>query len=186
MRISAFVTVSLDNFIARKNGDIDWIEEANKNITENNDCGYFKYTNSVDTFILGRNTYEKIISLGSWHYSKPVIVLTSDLESLYVPETLKKQIATSNLNPITLINRLKNIDTLNHISIEGGFTIQNFIANHLLDDIIITKVPILIGEGKPLFGPISYDKQIMRVNSHAYKFGFNQDHYRFINLRNVI
>ena len=150
-KCSVFIATSLDGFISRSNGSIDWLNEASAPVPEGEDSGYGEFMSSVDALVMGRNTFEQILSFdGDWPYrTTPVIVLSRQLKSL--PVDVPDTVSLSADVPKRLLQRLSR-QGLNHLYIDGGLTIQSFLAAGLIDEITITIIPILIGAGKPLFG----------------------------------
>ena len=103
--LSVFIATSLDGFIAREDGSLDWLDDANAAVPEGEDCGFVSFMNSVDVLVMGRNTYEKVLSFGQWPYeNKPVIVLSS--RALEIPDNLKNTVEHSSESPEELYQRL--------------------------------------------------------------------------------
>ena len=178
-KCSVFIATSLDGFISRKDGSIDWLNEANAVVPEGEDCGYAAFMSTVDALVMGRNTFEQVLSFdGKWPYgSTPVIVLSRQMKLL--PDDMLDTVSLSADDPKKLVQRLST-KGLNHLYIDGGRTIQSFLSSSLIDEITITVIPILLGEGKPLFGPLSDDVELELVESKAFEFGFVQSKYRVI------
>ena len=147
-----YCACSMDGFIAKVDGNIDWLTSIpNEN---NSDYGFGKFMERIDGIIMGRNTFEKLIEmdLEEWPYSKPVFVLRNILKT--IPEKLKHKVEIVNGD---LINILKNIKirNMNNIYVDGGKTIQSFLKENLIDEMIISTIPIILGNGIPLFGTIN-------------------------------
>jgi dihydrofolate reductase len=175
---SVFIATSLDGFIAREDGSLDWLDSANETVPDGEDCGYVSFMKSVDVLVMGRNSYEKVLSFGQWPYeTKPVVVLSSrDLE---IPENLKKTVEHSSESPEVLCERLSK-KGFNHLYIDGGITIQRFLSCRLISDLTITVIPVIIGTGKSLFGKLEKDIKIKHISTKAYEFGFIQSTYQVI------
>lgn len=174
-KISVYIATSLDGFIARKNGDIDWLNDANATVPEGEDFGYSVFIDSVDVLIMGRKTYEQVLTLGEWAYGQtPVIVMSRS--PIQFPAELPNSVTHSAEPPQLLYDRLAQ-DGAQHLYIDGGLTIQRFLAAGLIDDLTITVIPILLGEGKSLFGPLANEVHLTHLSSHAYDFGFVQLQY---------
>ena len=179
IRCSVFIAVSLDGFIARGNGDIDWLRNA-ENANGSEDYGYNEFIDSVDTLVIGRNTYELALTFKEWPYvGKRVVLLSSG--SPYIPDNLSDGVEIMSGSPAEVVERLSE-NGARHLYIDGGKTIQGFLNAGLIQDIIITHIPILIGEGIPLFGKLDRDIRFQHIETKAYKSGFVQSKYR--NLRN--
>lgn len=177
-KCSVFIATSLDGFISRTDGSIDWLNKASSLAPKGEDFGYQQFISSVDGMVMGRNTFEQVLSFGDWPYENlPVVVLSRQLDSF--PENMPPDVSLTDENPIALVHRLSN-EGLNHLYIDGGLTVQSFIAADLIDEITITIIPILLGEGKPLFGPLPADMEFELLESKAFNFGFVQNKYRSI------
>lgn len=178
VKCSVFIATSLDGFISRTDGSIDWLDDANARVPAGEDCGYGKFMASVHTLVMGRHTFELAKSFGEWPYgSTPVVVLSSRMSSL--PRTVPGSVSLSDETPPTLVTRLSS-QGMRHLYIDGGITIQRFIAAALIDEITITKIPVLLGVGKPLFGPLMSDVRLEHISTHAFDFGFVQSKYRVL------
>ena len=181
MKASIYIATTLDGFIARENGELDWLPGSDGEVpidSENEDFGFNAFMKSIDALIMGRNTYELVISTGSWPYgNKRVIVLSNTLRNLAdgIPNTVELK---SEL-PNDIYNNLKNSGA-KHLYIDGGKTIQGFLNSGLIDEIIITRVPVLIGTGIPLFGPLNNDKKLKHIETQTFKNGFVQTKYEVI------
>jgi dihydrofolate reductase len=178
-KCSVFIATSLDGFISRTDGSIDWLNKANAIVPEGEDCGYAQFMSSIDALILGRNTFEQVLTFGEWAYkSIPVVVLSRHLNTL--PSNVPATVSLSAENPTQLVERL-SAEGLNHLYVDGGITIQSFLAAGLIDEITVTIIPVLLGSGKSLFGALPNDLQIEHVASKVFDFGFVQSRYRVIN-----
>lgn len=173
VKVSVYIATSLDGFIARKNGDIDWLSGGEGS----EDYGYAEFMSTVDCIVMGRNTYEKVQTFGGWPYQKKVIVLTS--RDLPVPADLTEKVERLHLSPAELIGELQSRD-IRQIYLDGGVTIQRFLQAGLVDEITITIIPILIGEGLPLFGALDKDVKIELLRSQSFNNGFVQNKYRVL------
>jgi dihydrofolate reductase len=173
VKVSVYIGTSLDGFIARKNGDIDWLTGGEGG----EDYGYAEFIATVDHVVMGRNTYEKVLTFGDWPYEKKVIVLTSrDLE---IPPPLAGKVEVSRLPPADLLAELERRGA-RHIYLDGGVTIQRFLREGLVNELTITTLPVLIGEGLPLFGPLERDQKLQLLESRSFSNGFVQSKYRII------
>ncbi len=172
---SVFIATSLDGYIAREDGDIDWLNDANKVVPEGEDCGFFAFMDSVDALVMGRNTFEKVLSFGQWPYGdKPVIVLSSN--RIEIPASLPEIVTWSSESPSELSDRLVN-EGVKRIYVDGGVTIQHFLAEGLVKDITITNIPVLLGSGIPLFSSVVEDISLKHIQTKTYDFGFVQSTY---------
>ncbi|MEQ8855859.1 dihydrofolate reductase family protein [Gimesia sp.] len=171
-----FIAVSLDGFIARKDGSLDWLpgsDGAGDQPAE--DFGYQQFMNGIDVLVMGRHTFETVLSFGTWSYGdKRVIVLSS--QSISLPDDLPASVEVRNSSPTQLFQDLTAED-LHNAYIDGGITIQRFLAAGLIDELIITRIPTLIGEGLPLFGKLAQDIPLQHRETRSFENGFVQSRY---------
>lgn len=173
---SVFIATSLDGYISRADGAIDWLETANATIPPGEDCGYAEFMASVDVLVMGRNTFDLVIGFPEWPYGgKPVIVLTS--RPLQLPAAPPVTVSVSSETPAALTKRLED-EGVRRIYVDGGITIQRFLAAGLIDDLTVTTIPVLLGSGRRLFGALDADVWLERVATRAFPFGFVQSTYR--------
>lgn len=170
MTASVFVGTSLDGFIARPNGDFDFLPEGG-----GEPHGYEEFMAGVDALVIGRKTFEKVLTLGAWPYGdKRVVVLSSrpvDL-SAAVGGVVEQMAGT----PAEIVAQLADSGA-HHLYIDGGITIQEFLRTGLIQRLIITRVPVLIGEGIPLFGTLPHDIRLRHVATRQYQSGLVQSEY---------
>jgi dihydrofolate reductase len=170
MRVSVFVGTSLDGFIARPNGDLDWLPEGG-----GEPHGYNEFIASVDALVIGRKTFEKVLTFEAWPYGdKRVVVLSSrpvDL-SAAVGGVVEQMAGT----PAEIVSQLA-ASGAHHLYIDGGITIQGFLRAGLVQRLIITRVPVLIGRGVPLFGALPRDIRLRHIATRHYPSGLVQSEY---------
>jgi dihydrofolate reductase len=143
MKVSVFIATSLDGFIARNDGGLDWLDEANAIVPDGEDCGFQVFMDSVDTLIMGRKTYEKILSFGEWPYGEtPVVVLSRNPISF--PPNVPDSVTHSSERLRDLLKRLSD-EEVEHVYVDGGITIQRFLAEALIDEITVTVIPVILG-----------------------------------------
>ena len=106
-KTSAFIATSLDGFIARLDGSIDWLNQANAAVPRGEDCGYMAFMETVDGLVMGRNTFEQVLSFGEWPYGEKKVVVLSRT-GVAVPEALKQIVSASTEAPNLLIERLSS------------------------------------------------------------------------------
>jgi len=144
-----YIATSLDGFIATVDGGIDWLNDIPN--PENSDFGFSEFMSGIDALVMGRNTFEKVLSFGFWPYEKPVFVLSNTLQS--IPEKYKKKAELINGDVKDIVKELNSRGFLN-LYIDGGKVIQGFLREDLIDEMFITLVPVLLGDGIPLFGKL--------------------------------
>src|SRR5687767_12210538 len=150
MKTSVFVGISLDGFLARENGDIDWLTGSGE--SSGGDHGFKEFFDTVDVLVMGRNTYEKVLTFDKWYYgTKPVVVLTT--RPLEIPKRLAASVEAMRGTPAEIVQRLVARGA-KHLYIDGGITIQRFLRDGLIDRLVISRLPVLIGTGIPLFGAL--------------------------------
>lgn len=143
-----FIGTSLDGYIADKQGGLDWLHALPN--PESDDMGYNAHTDRIDALVMGRNTMDMVLSFGiDWPYSKPVYVLSNTLTE--VPKELEGKVFLMKGELTQLIENL-NSKGINNLYIDGGITIQNFMKEDLIDELIISTIPVVLGGGSPLFG----------------------------------
>lgn len=146
MSNTVYIATSIDGYIARKDGSIDWLlEQPNPS---GSDYGFAEFMDRIDGIIMGRNTFETVSAFDEWAYTKPVFVLTNTLTELSGKWASKGQIVKGELSEVLQSLHDKNITRL---YIDGGKTIQNFLKQDLIDEMVITRIPVLLGSGIPLF-----------------------------------
>jgi dihydrofolate reductase len=169
MRASTFIATSVDGFIARANGAIDWLPPNG-----GEPHGYVEFMATVDAIVIGRKTFETVLEFEAWPYEKPVVVLTSNPDRVTLPPGADAEVM--NATPQEVADRL-NRRGLSHLYVDGGVTVQRFLAAGLLQRFIITRVPVLLGTGIPLFGPLASDVRLEHVDTRSYRSGLVQSEY---------
>lgn len=167
-----YIATSLDGFIATRNGGIDWLNEIPN--PEKSDYGYAEFINRIDAIVMGRNSFEKVLTFDFWPYDKPVFVLSNTLTGL--PDTAlgKAEVINGDLYELIIILRKRGYDNL---YIDGGKTIQNFLEDDLIDEMIITRVPILLGDGIPLFGKLTQGMKFNHTKTEILNNYLVKSHY---------
>jgi dihydrofolate reductase len=174
-KCSVFIATSLDGFVARSDGSIDWLERANTSVPACEDCGYADFMHTVDAIVIGRSTFEKVLSFPDWPYgSKPVYVLSTTIRRL--PVGVPNSVHLLNATPDDVVRRTAEAGH-RHLYIDGGRTIQGFLRAGLITELTITVIPMLLGSGLRLFGDLSADTDLRLLSSRAFPFGFVQSHY---------
>jgi len=170
MECTVYIATSLDGFIARSNGGIDWLP-----VPGAEDYGYAEFMDSVDAIVMGRNTFELALTFGDWPYEKPVVVLSSRPSSLAHP--LPSGVRMSSGDPEAILAELTSAGA-RHVYVDGGVTIRRFLEAGRITRVIITTVPVLIGSGVPLFGGTTRDIRLQHVRTRAFANGLVQSEYR--------
>ena len=170
MKLSVFCGVSVDGFLARPNHALDFLSTG-----EQEPHGFEEFYRTIDVVIIGRKTFEIVLTLGKWFYGKtPVIVLSSGrLDFSSVGGGVVEQMSGE---PGEIVTQLK-ARGFKHAYVDGGITIQRFLAAGCIDRLVITRVPVLIGAGIPLFGPVPRDISLRHVATRCYNGGLVQSEY---------
>ncbi len=176
MKASVFVGTSLDGFIARENGELDWLTGSDESGGAN--YGFKDFFDTVDMLVMGRHTYEKVLTFDQWYYgTKPVIVLTT--RQLEIPQRLAATVESMSGPPAEIVQRLAARGA-KHLYIDGGNTIQRFLSAGLVNRIIISRLPILIGKGISLFGPLPRDIKLRHMSTREFAGGMVQSEYEVL------
>lgn len=173
---SVFVATSLDGFIARSDGSIDWLVETNAVATSGEDYGYRDFMDTVDAIVLGRLTFEQVLTFGEWPYGEQRVVVLSG-KGVGVSEAIRRTVSVTAEPPPKLAERLAT-EGVRHVYVDGGQAIQGFLAAGPISAITVTVVPVLLGSGRPLFGSLAADVALKHVSTRAYLNGFVQSKYR--------
>lgn len=169
MRGSVFVGTSLDGYIARTDGTLDFLDPW-----AGEDAGFEEFLASVDALVMGRKTYDIVLDGGTWHYGeKPVYVLSSrDIARLPAGGVVERMSGTANDIASALAVR-----GIGHIYVDGGAIVQQFLRAGLIQRLIISRVPVLIGSGIPLFGELERDVVLRHVATRNFANGLVQSEY---------
>jgi dihydrofolate reductase len=170
-RCSVFIATSLDGFIARPDGRIDWLSVVAR---PGEDYGYRRFFGTVDTMVIGRKTYEAALAFGDWPYAgkRCVVMSRSALGPKHGAEVYSGA-------PEPLVDRLTS-EGAKRIYVDGGSVIRQFIAAGLVTDMVVSIVPVLLGDGIPLFGPSGPEVRLELVESRSFKSGLAQLEYRIV------
>ena len=173
MKASVFVGTSVDGFIARRNGDFDFLPEGG-----GEPHGYDEFLASVDVLVIGRHTYEKVLTFDSWPFvGKRTVVLSSrPLEPAKFSGAVVERMSGT---PAEITERLSGSGS-RHAYVDGGITVQRFLRAGLIQRIIVTRVPVLIGDGIPLFGSLPADLSLRHVLTTAYPSGLVKSEYEVL------
>ena len=172
--IIVYIATSIDGYIADKNGQLDWLTSI-ENPTES-DFGFFEFIAGIDAIVMGRVTFETVLSFGiDWPYEKPVYVLSNSLVTL--PDNLPANVKLLAGSAQEIIHQLE-VDGYHNIYLDGGSTVQEFFAQDLVDELIITRAPIILGEGKSLFKTLPQSTSFKHIKTQVYLDALVKTHYR--------
>jgi len=170
MTASVFIGTSVDGFIARPNGDLDFLPEGG-----GEPHGYAEFIASVDAIVIGRKTFETVLAFEAWPYGgKRVVVLSNrPVDFAAVRGGVVEQMAGP---PADIVSQLA-VTGAHHLYIDGGVTIQGFLRAGVIQRLVITRVPVLIGRGIPLFGTLPHDVHLKHISTRHYSSGLVQSEY---------
>lgn len=169
-----FIATSLDGYIADPNGNIDWLHEIPN--PEGIDMGFMAIQDRVDALLMGRTTFETVLSFGvDWPYQKPVFVLSSKLEA--VPKELEDKVFLVSGAIETVLKQIHDRG-YRQLYVDGGRVIRSLMELELIDELIVSSIPIVLGGGKPLYPELSQPQRFELVDSTVYLDAIVQSHYK--------
>jgi dihydrofolate reductase len=168
-----FIATSLDGYIADKNGGIDWLHNIPN--PDKLDMGYSNFMQGIDAIVMGRNTFETICGFDiEWPYTVPVFVLSNSLNN--IPEKFKNK-AEIIKGDLPKIIREIHTKGYQNLYIDGGKTIQSFLDQNLINEIIVTIIPIILGDGIPLFNKINKTITFKCIHTLLFSNHIVQNHF---------
>lgn len=180
MKVSVFVGASIDGFIARPDGGLEWLDAAG-----NEPHGYDEFIATVDAIVMGRATFEIVMGFESWPYRKlRVVVLSSRPVDLRAAVARGGIVDQMNGAPEEILAKLA-AQGVQHVYLDGGVTIQRFLRAGRVDRMVISRVPVLIGRGIPLFGSLDRDVLLRHVGTRSFAGGLVQSEYEVVGRANV-
>lgn len=176
MKASVFIGTSLDGFIARLNGSFDFLPAGG-----GEPHGYTEFIATVDAIVMGRNTFETVLTMTPWPYGKKRVVVLSS-QPLDLSTVLGGTVEQMSGSPAEIVSKLV-ASGAHHLYIDGGITIQRFLRAGLIQRVIITRVPVLIGEGIPLFSTLPHDIHLRHIATKQYPSGLVSSEYHVIDAK---
>ena len=170
MKTSVFVGTSVAGFIARHNGDFDFLPEGG-----GEPHGYSEFIATVDVLVIGRNTFEKVLTFDTWPYQEMRVVVLSN-RTIDTSAISAARVERMSGPPSEIVSHLA-AGGARHAYIDGGITVQQFLRAGLIQRLIITRVPVLVGQGIPLFGSLPQDVKLRHVSTQAYASGLVKSEY---------
>ena len=173
MKTTVFIGTSLDGFIARTNGDIDWlVQYANEEAVR----AYEEFIRRIDAIVIGRGTFEKVLGFPRWPYSEKLNVFVLSTSIKQVPDRVREKVTLLSMNPRELLNYLSG-KGFAFVYVDGGKVIQDFLKEDIIDELIVSTAPVLIGSGIPLFGYLGTDLQFKHMRTEIYSNGLVRSCY---------
>lgn len=177
IKVSVFMAKSMDGFIARPDGDVSWLHTGEP-LPDGDDAGYTSFFGTIDVLVLGRGSFEKVLTFDPWPYgTTPVVVMSSSLTQ--IPEKLRDSVRIDRSTLEDLLDKLAN-QGFKHVYLDGGRVIQSFLRADLVDEMTLTTIPVLIGSGIPLFGELEQDVHLKHMRTHAWDNGMVQSTYKVL------
>ncbi len=176
MKKIAFLATSVDGYIARSDGSLDWLDKANTLVPKDFDGGFKDFLSNTDAIVMGRKTYEQVVSFGVWPYEKTPVWVLSQNKKMTLSKDHEGKAFLIKESIQSLCERWEKKGA-KQIYIDGGQTIRSFLAEGLLDELIITTVPVALGSGLHLFQGIKKDVELKLIKNQSYDFGYVQMHY---------
>lgn len=167
-----YIAQSLDGYIATSDGGVEWLNEIPN--PEKSDFGFSEFIGKIDALVMGRNTFELVLTFGSWSYEKPVFVLSNTLTK--IPDYLTRKVELVKGTPKEIVKTLTSRD-FHNLYIDGGQTIQSFLREDMIDEMIITTIPILLGNGIPLFGELTQSIKFNHIKTSILNKSLVMSHY---------
>ena len=172
MKASVFVGTSVDGYIARSDGALDFLPPDG-----GEPHGYDEFMASVDALIVGRHTYETVLAFDAWPYGdKPVFVLSTKTLRPPLAGAVVERMSGSPEEIVAMLTRRG----FQHAYVDGGVTIQSFLRAKLIQRLTITRVPVIIGVGIPLFGPTTRDVMLKHIRTQQYPSGLVKSEYEVL------
>ncbi len=171
MTTKVFIGTSLDGFIAGTDGDLEWLTTFA--VPEVN-VGYEEFINKIDAVVIGRGTFETVLSFPEWPYKQPVFVLSTTMKRL--PERLEGKATLLSMMPKKILTHLSDKGFAS-LYVDGGKVIQAFLRDDCIDELIIARVPVLLGSGIPLFGYMQNALQFRHIKTVSYANGLVRSYY---------
>jgi dihydrofolate reductase len=173
MITSVFVGVSLDGFIARRNGEYDFLPADGG---ESN--GYSEFIASVDALVIGRKTFETVLAFPEWPYGEKQVVVLST-RRLDLSKVRRGRVEQMSGPPAEIVSRLSGRG-FQHVYVDGGLTVQDFLRAGQIQRIIINRYPVLIGDGIPLFGSLPHDVRLRHITTQTSMNGSVKSEYQVV------
>lgn len=167
-----FIAMSLDGFIARADGSLDWLAEFNR---ADEDYGYDEFINAMDGIIMGRKTFEVISGFDQWPYTKPVIVLSTSLQADELPGDIASEVVIARSVPEARTEAARQ--GWKRAYIDGGAAIRSFLTEGAMCELVVSQVPILLGEGIPLFAGLNAETRLQHLGTRTFSSGLVQSRY---------
>lgn len=169
-----FIATSLDGFVAREDHALDWLM---KQETAGEDHGYDAFMADIDGLVMGSGSFRTVLGFEDWPYAKPVVVMSGSLREGDIPDRLRERVRLSTDGPVETFRSLA-AQGWRRAYVDGGRLVQSFLRDGLIADMVVTVVPILLGRGIRLFGPLERDIDLELLESRSFPSGLVRLRYR--------
>ena len=173
MKTIAYLAVSVDGYIAAKDDGLDWLNELPN--PEQSDFGYADFMSGIDALLMGSRTFQVVLDFGVWHYEKPVFVASRQMTE--IPAGYEERISLVQGEMAEILHSIRE-QGYGNIYVDGGILIRSCLREGLLDEMILTRIPIVLGDGVPLFVPSEQSIDLEHVSTQIHGVGLVQSHYR--------
>lgn len=171
-----FLGKSIDNYIAGKNGELDWLDMIPN--PDQLDMGYNDLMKDVDAIVMGKTTFETVLGFDiEWPYQKHVFVLSSSLKD--IPENLQDKVSLLQGDEKDILYTIHQ-KGFHNLYIDGGKVVQNFLKQDLIDELRLTTIPIVLGDGVPLFDVLPNRLEFEHIKTEVFYDEIVQSHYKCI------
>ncbi|GAX19346.1 hypothetical protein FisN_4Lh075 [Fistulifera solaris] len=180
MKGSVFIAVTVDGYIASRDGGVDFLDDFQDD--EESGSAFTDFMASIDVIVMGRNTFDKVVSFGEemYPYGKtPLVVWTRTPDAVKVPDYCKDVVSCSSKPLTALMDDLK-AQGRTHVYVDGGTTVQSFLRTGMVQELIVTRVPVLLGEGISLFGKLDHAVKLKHVKTKTFPSGMITTHYQLV------
>jgi dihydrofolate reductase len=174
--VEVFIATSLDGFIARPDGSIDWLLQAQAQAPTGEDFGYADFIANIDALVMGRKTFETVLGFEPWPYGERPVWVMSRQPMLAIPEALRPGVQHGGADARGLLLQLSR-SGVRRVYLDGGELIQAFLYEDLVDRISVTTVPVLLGQGRRLWGALPADRAWTLESARHWDCGFVQGRY---------
>jgi dihydrofolate reductase len=171
-----FIATSLDGFIARPDGSLDWLLQAQAAAPAGEDFGYAAFMAGIDALVMGRKTFETVLSFDPWPYGTLPVHVMSRQAGVAIPKALQPAVRHRSEAPVDVLAALGR-QGIRRVYLDGGELIQSFLVDDLVDRITVTHIPVLLGQGRRLWGSLPADRAWTLKHARHWDCGFVQSTY---------
>jgi dihydrofolate reductase len=172
-----YIATSLDGFIARADGSLHWLTQAQAAAPAGEDFGYAAFMAGIDALVMGRKTFETVLAFEPWPYTGKAVHVLSRQAAGPVPEAWRHKAQVTHESPAALLGRLGR-EGVGQVYLDGGELIRSFLREELVDFLTLTTIPVLLGAGRPLWGSLPRDQAWQLIGARHWPCGFVQARYR--------